>query len=137
VYQGELDRLAKIEFLQSLEVMALPTTYRESKGLPVLEAWANAVPVVLPAHGTFPELMEAAHGGLLHEPHNAAALAEKLAELLGDPLRSAELGAAGQRTVREKFTSTVMAERHRVLYGNLIATSRPSGVPSLAPGVAQ
>ena len=52
-------------FLQSLDVLSVPTTYREPKGLYVLEAWANGVPVVQPRHGSFPELMEAAGGGLL------------------------------------------------------------------------
>src|SRR5262249_35263625 len=53
-YAGELDRAAKIEFLQSLDVMGIPTIYHESKGLSALEALANAVPLVAPRHGTFP-----------------------------------------------------------------------------------
>ena len=55
----------KIEFLKSLDVFCLPTVYREPKGLPVLEAWANGLPVVLPAHGAFPELVASTGGGLL------------------------------------------------------------------------
>src|SRR5205823_13522566 len=51
-YVGELDRTEKIEFLQSLDVFSTPTVYHESKGLPALEAMANAVPVVLPDHGS-------------------------------------------------------------------------------------
>ena len=39
---------------------------RESKGLAVLEAWANGVPAVLPAHGAFSELMADTGGGLLY-----------------------------------------------------------------------
>ena len=65
-YLGELDRAGKIAFLQSLDVMSVPTVYRESKGLSVLEAMANGVPVVLPDHGTFPELIDDTGGGLLH-----------------------------------------------------------------------
>jgi glycosyltransferase involved in cell wall biosynthesis len=64
-YLGQLDRAAKIAFLQSLDLFCLPTVYRESMGLSVFEAWANAVPAVLPAHGTFPELIEDTGGGLL------------------------------------------------------------------------
>src|SRR4051812_14925087 len=45
-YVGELTRAEKISFLQSLDVMCLPTVYRESKGILVLEAWANEVAVV-------------------------------------------------------------------------------------------
>ena len=77
-YVGELDRAAKIAFLRSLDPFCLPTVYRESKGLSVLEAWANAVPAVLPAHGAFPEMIADTGGGLLCEPNDAAALAAAL-----------------------------------------------------------
>ena len=76
-YLGELDRQQKIAFLQSLDVFSMPTVYRESKGLPALEALANAVPVVLPDHGSFSEMVADTGGGLLHRPHDAADLAEK------------------------------------------------------------
>ena len=62
------DHADKVRFLQSLDVLSVPTTYREPKGLYVLEALANGVPVVQPRHGSFPELIEATGGGLLVEP---------------------------------------------------------------------
>ena len=78
------DRAAKIAFLQSLDLFCLPTVYRESKGLSVLEAWANAVPAVLPAHGAFPEMIEDTGGGLLCEPNDPAALAAALKRMVLD-----------------------------------------------------
>lgn len=115
-YVGELTRAEKIEFLQGLNVMSLPTIYRESKGLPVLEAWANAVGVVLPEHGTFPELIALTGGGLLHQPLEPASLAEKLKHLLHNPRRAVELGQQGQAVVHRDFTAAVMAEKTRELY---------------------
>src|SRR5690606_26301373 len=102
-YHGELDRPAKIAFLQSLDVICLPTVYRESKGLPVLEAWANGVPAVLPRHGAFPEMVAATGGGLLHEPLDAVDVAEKLTDLLRDQRLAEQLGQAARRAVSEKF----------------------------------
>src|SRR4029078_328052 len=96
-YVGELDRAEKIAFLQSLDVFSTPTVYRESKGLPALEAMANAVPVVLPDHGSFPEMSADTGGGILHRPLDATDLADKLAVLLVDPNRAAQLGRAGQQ----------------------------------------
>src|SRR6185503_17730834 len=61
-YHGELSRDEKIAFFQSLDVFSTPTIYCESKGLPVLEAWANGIPAVVPAHGTYPELIDATGG---------------------------------------------------------------------------
>ncbi|MBI2825676.1 MAG: glycosyltransferase family 4 protein [Planctomycetia bacterium] len=124
-YVGELDRAGKIEFLQSLDVMSLPTVYRESKGLPVLEAWANAVPVVLPAHGTFPELIEDTGGGRLHEPENPRALADALKEFIRDERLCETCGRAGQQAVHARYTDHLMARRTLDLYRRLMEKPVP------------
>jgi glycosyltransferase involved in cell wall biosynthesis len=115
-YHGELDRSGKIAFLQSLEAFSTPTVYRESKGLPVLEALANAVPVILPSHGSFPELIAATGGGRLCRPNDPADLAEKLAELLDSPADRQALGERGQNAVREHFHAPGMAGKTLRLY---------------------
>ncbi len=115
-YVGELTRAEKIAFLQDLHVMSLPTVYRESKGLSVLEALANAVPVVLPDHGTFPELIEHTGGGLLHGADRPQELAEQLKRLLQDPQRAAELGARGQQVVHRDYSAAGMAQATRDLF---------------------
>ncbi|MHC4406151.1 MAG: glycosyltransferase family 4 protein, partial [Planctomycetota bacterium] len=38
-YVGELDRRAKVAFLQSLDVASMPSVHPESKGITALEAW--------------------------------------------------------------------------------------------------
>jgi glycosyltransferase involved in cell wall biosynthesis len=121
-YRGELNRAEKIAFLQSLDVLSVPSVYRESKGLPALEAMANAVPVVLPDHGSFPELIADTGGGLLHRPHDPAELAEKLAELLRNPDQAQELGRAGQQAVQDRYHAAAMARQTLELYRRLAAT---------------
>src|SRR6185503_20548890 len=69
-YLGEVDRRGKLDFLGSLDVLAVPTTYKEPKGLFVLEAMAAGIPVVQPDHGAFPEVLAATGGGLLHRPED-------------------------------------------------------------------
>lgn len=118
-YLGELDRAAKIAFLQSIDLFCLPTVYRESKGLSVLEAWANAVPAVLPAHGAFPEMVEDTGGGLLCEPNDPAALAECLRKLILAPDLLAQLGSNAQQAVRQRYNTEVMAGRMVGLYEKL------------------
>jgi glycosyltransferase involved in cell wall biosynthesis len=100
----------KVRFLQSVDVLSVPTTYHEPKGLYVLEAWANGVPVVQPRHGAFPELIESTGGGLLVEPNDPAALAAGLRQLLDDPALRDRHGRAGEQAVRERFTAEVMAK---------------------------
>lgn len=115
-YRGELDRAGKIRFLQSLDVMSVPTVYHESKGISVLEAMASGVPVVLPRHGTFPELIERSGGGLLCDPLDPRSLADKLAELIRNPALAEECGRRGREMIRAEHTAELMAERHLALY---------------------
>lgn len=115
-YVGELTRQQKIAFLQSLDIMSLPTVYRESKAISVLEAWANGVPVVVPAHGAFPELVQHTGGGLLCAPNDASALAEALAELMRDPERVAACGWRAQQTIHQHYTAERMAQETAALY---------------------
>ena len=53
----------------------------------LLEAMARGVPVVQPAHGSFPELLGLTGGGVLVPPGDASALAYGIAELLRDEPR--------------------------------------------------
>ncbi|MGA2034952.1 MAG: glycosyltransferase family 4 protein [Thermoguttaceae bacterium] len=121
-YVGELDRAAKIAFLQSLDVMSVPTVYAESKGLSVLEAWANGVPVVLPAHGAFPEMVADTGGGLLCEPRRPSALAAALAQFMADRQLAAQCGCRAQQAVRQRYHAELMARRMMELYENVLRT---------------
>ncbi len=103
-YVASPDHASKVRFLQGLDVLSVPTTYREPKGLYVLEALANGVPVVQPRHGSFPELIEATGGGLLVSPDDAADLAVALRRLADDAGHRLELGRKGQEAVRSAST---------------------------------
>ena len=109
----------KVAFLKSLDVLSVPTTYREPKGLSILEALANGVPVVQPAHGAFPELIAATQGGLLFEPGNVDDLVAKWESLLLNPDERSRLAITGQARVRESFSSSVMAEQSLQLFDSL------------------
>ncbi len=110
------DHVSKVEFLQGLDVLSVPTTYREPKGLYVLEALANGVPVVLPRHGSFPELIQATGGGLLVNPVDPADLARGLRRLLEDRALAEELGRKGREAVHERFTDDRMASETLDVY---------------------
>lgn len=115
-YQGEVDHETKREFLRSLHVLSVPTVYREAKGLYVLEAMAQGVPVVQPRHGSFPEIIEATGGGLLCEPNDPASLANEIARLIDDPVLRHRLGCQGRSAVFESFNDASMADRTWALY---------------------
>ncbi len=118
-YRGEVDRAQKAAFLQSLNVFSVPTTYVEPKGMFLLEALANGVPVVQPRRGAFPEMVAKTGGGLIVAPDDPAALADAYLELWRNPDRAAELGRAGAAGVREHYDVGRMAEAAERAYESI------------------
>ncbi|MDQ3688343.1 MAG: glycosyltransferase family 4 protein [Acidobacteriota bacterium] len=119
-YHGVLDRQHKIEFLQSLDVLSVPATYDEPKGIFLLEAMACGVPVVQPRRGAFTEVIQKTGGGLLVEPDNPQAHADGLLRLQRDPSLAENLGGRGFRGVREHYSVALMADRALEVYGSLL-----------------
>jgi glycosyltransferase involved in cell wall biosynthesis len=111
---------SKVHFLNSIDVLSVPTTYREPKGLYVLEALANGVPVVQPRHGSFPELIEATGGGLLVNPDDHVDLARGLRQLIDNPEHGAEMGRKGQTVVHDRFHADRMARETAAVYAHYV-----------------
>ena len=76
-----------------------------------MEALANGVPVIQPAHGSFPELIAATGGGLLVNADDTADLARALHRLLTDPAQRLELGRKGREAVHQHFSAAAEARR--------------------------
>ena len=119
-FLGEVDKAGKLALMDDADLFAAPTRYAESKGIYVLEALARATPVVLPAHGAFPELVQITQGGVTHPPGDAQALADTLANLLADPARRATLGQSGHTAVRNGFLDSHMAQGMLALYRDIL-----------------
>ena len=96
-YRGELDRAGKLAFLRELDVLSVPATYDEPKGMFLLEAMASGVPVVQPRRGAFIEVVEKTGGGMLVDPDDPEALADGLHALWADPAMRERLAARRSR----------------------------------------
>lgn len=125
-YRGALDRHRKIDFLRSMTVLSVPSSYPDPKGIYLLEAMATGVPVVQPRHGAFPEVVEKTGGGLLFEPGRVESLAQTIYTLWKDRARTEALGRAGAAGVREHYSVQRMARRALQVYSNV------AGIDSLA-----
>ncbi len=110
VYRGAVDRAKKVQFFHDIDVLSVPSGYREPKGLYLLEAMACGVPVVQPNHGAFPEMLARTGGGLLAKSEAGADVADTIHELWKDPVKAAALGRAGAEGVRRHYTVQHMAE---------------------------
>ncbi len=102
-YRGELDREGKLAFLRGLDVLSVPATYDEPKGMFLLEAMASGVPVVQPRRGAFVEIVEKTGGGLLVDADDAGSLADGLHRVLTEPGLSADLGRKAYDGVRAHY----------------------------------
>jgi glycosyltransferase involved in cell wall biosynthesis len=103
--------IEKIHFYESCDVLSVPTEFLEPKGLYVLESLANGTPVVQPAQGSFPELIESTGGGWLVEPRSAQSLATTLITALNNPAERRQMAERGHRGVRASHSPAALASR--------------------------
>ena len=129
---GQVDRSAKLALLASIDVFAMPTVFAEAKGLPVVEALAAGVPVVAPAHGAFPELLDAERAGLLHAPGDPASLAAAILRLGTDGELAVRCGRHGHALALDRHTADGMAAAHERLYEGVLG--RSGGSPPATSG---
>ena len=120
-YRGAVDRTGKLSFLQSLDVLSVPATYDEPKGMFLLEAMASGVPVVQPRRGAFTEVVEKTGGGLLVEPDDPQSLADGLYELWSDRQQARTLGARAYEGVRAHYGIAQSADRQLQVYAAALA----------------
>lgn len=119
-YHGVIDRAAKIAFLRDLDLMSLPATYDEPKGVSLLESMACGVPVVQPRRGAFTEIVELTGGGLLVEPDDPQSLAAGILKLFKEKTLAEQLSANGFKGVREHYTAAHMADKVLAAYNEVI-----------------
>jgi glycosyltransferase involved in cell wall biosynthesis len=120
---GEVDREGKLQFLGRLDVLSVPATYDEPKGLFLLEAMASGVPVVQPRRGAFTEIVERTGGGLLVTPDDAGSLADGLHQLWFDRQERARLGQRAFDGVRAHHAIAESARRQVEVYAEVVAAA--------------
>lgn len=101
-----------------MDVFVLPSR-AENLPIAILEAMAEALPVVASRTGGIAELVADGETGLLAPPDDSAALAAAIESLLRDPERGRALGAAGAARAESEFRRDAVAARTLELYGRL------------------
>ena len=90
-------------FFKKISLLSVPVRKGEAFGIYLLEAMASGVPVVQPAIGAFPEIIQSAGGGKTYTPNNHSELARVLAQLLSDPLELENLSRKGREGVQKHY----------------------------------
>lgn len=123
---GACSQQQLIPHLQRADVFALAsfvTDDGDRDGVPnvLVEAMACGVPVVSTRVAGIPELVRHGQNGLLVAPRNVGALADALAELLGDAPRRQAMARAARRTVVEEFDLQAAARQIAGLFERAMA----------------
>jgi glycosyltransferase involved in cell wall biosynthesis len=128
---GVSDRVAMVGFRADVEnvygaadVVAVPSTAPDPLPGAAVEAAAAGCAVLAANHGGLPEIVRDGHTGRLFAPGDPAALARVAAELIDDPGRCRQLGAAAGADVRARFAPGLLTERIGSLYEAVLATAR-------------
>ena len=106
--------------LDLMDLFVLPSLYGEGLPMVVLEAMANAVPVVAANVEGIPEAVRDGVDGLIFEPANPQDLADKLTSIIGDDERLTQMSRSALRRQREKLSDAAMAEGVAKVYDELL-----------------
>jgi alpha-maltose-1-phosphate synthase len=121
-----LPREQLVPLITGATVFVVPSVY-EPLGIVNLEAAACGTAVVASDVGGIPEVVDDGRTGLLvhydaEDPGAfAAGLAARMADLLADPARAAEMGAAGRERVLAEFGWPAIAQQTVEVYAQVLA----------------
>ncbi len=103
--------------LSAMDAMVQASIEREGLPLTLAEASSTGLPLIATAVGGNPEIAINGDNGFVVPPHDAAAIAEKICALAGDPDMAKKMGERSRALWQEKFTLERMMTRIDDLYG--------------------
>jgi len=106
-------------FLKRMQLISVPVRNGEAFGIYLSEAMASGIPVVQPALGAFPEIVNKAGGGVIYQPNTPEALAKALKDLLDNPSKIQELSIEARASVENHFDINKQAEKLIAVYEKL------------------
>lgn len=120
IIMPEFEGKAIHDFFREVVLVSVPVRIGEAFGIYLLESMASGVPVVQPALGAFPEIIELSGGGLTYEPNSPVKLSEAWATLLDDPEKLEQLGMMGHKGITGNFDIKSHAREIIHLYESLL-----------------
>jgi len=91
------------EYFKKVSLISVPVRNGEAFGIYLLESMASGVPVVQPALGAFPEIINLSGGGAIYEPNEPSVLANTLKEILMDTEKLDQLSRDARAGVEKHF----------------------------------
>jgi len=114
-WHGALPQSSLPPLYQRAAVLVVPSI-DEGLGLVAVEGQMCATPVIAANSGGLGDIVRNGQTGVLVPPLDAPALAQAITEMLANPARAAELGAAGRVHALASFAPESAARRYAMLY---------------------
>ena len=125
---GHIDDMR--ELFQSVDILALPTYYREGLPKSLIEAAACALPLITTDMPGCREVVTDEVDGLLIPPRDADALAHAIGRLIDSPDLARRLGRAARVKALANFDERIVISRTLAVYQDLLPSTR--GAPEAA-----
>ncbi len=100
----------------SADIVVVPSVCFDAFPRNNLEAMACKKPVVATCYGGSPEIVQDGITGFIVNPFNVDLMAERIIDLLKNPEKAKQLGEAGFKRVKERFSLDVQAGRALAWY---------------------
>lgn len=105
MYQGKKYGKEKERYFEMADIFVFPTFYHnETFGLVNLEAMEHKLPIVTTDEGGISDVVKDGENGLICERQNPEALATALSRLMDDKVLRRQMGEAGYKLFKERFT---------------------------------
>jgi glycosyltransferase involved in cell wall biosynthesis len=113
----------KEDFFRNVDIMSVPVRKHDGYGLYILESNAAGVPVVQPATGAFPEIIEITKGGITYSPDSIEELAKSVVRLFNEKELIQQMSENGRKNVLEKLSLKIMSAGLAKVYFDLVPGS--------------
>lgn len=123
---GMLTREEVARTLSQSRAAVAPSAWEETFGLVAIEAMAAGAVPVLPAHGSFPELVQDGVDGVLFAPGDAEALAAVFHEIDRQPERFASMSEQAKSSYVDQFDPKANLQRLLDIYSYAIDHPLPA-----------
>lgn len=107
--------------MRSASALVLPSIWYENFPRTLVEAFASGLPVIASRLGAMAELIDDGETGLLFEPSNAAALAERLRWAAAHPQQMVDMGRRARAVYEARYTAARNHEQLMKIYDDAIA----------------
>lgn len=115
-------------FFERVSVLSVPVRNGEAFGIYLTEAMASGIPVVQPALGAFPEIVEASGGGIIYGDNTPVNLADSLHALLSDKKLLGNKSMNARAGVQENFNINMKAASLVEIYQKV---AEPQEIPTV------